>query len=373
MRSLQSIEFDDFGPERITMVYDPKTRLRGYVVIDNTAKGPAKGGIRMAQDLTVEEVFLLARAMTWKNALADLPFGGGKSGIVANPKLDAEKKEKLIRAFARKLKGISPSIYVAAPDMGTDERDMAIFADELDDMRACTGKPAELGGLPHELGFTGFGVYVAARTLFDYLDVDIEKLSFAIEGFGEVGSWLARFLYRDNCRIVAVSDSKGAVYNPEGLDVERLLEIKSEKGSVVAYEDGKVLRNSQLFELDVDVLIPGARPNVIDENNKDRIRARYLIEAANVPVPISIERELHERGIIIIPDIIANAGGVIASYVEYINGTSGMAFSMIEEKISENVRKILELSETTKSSTRDIALNIAKERVSKAMKLRSRV
>lgn len=373
METLPKIPFDEFGPERMVVVYDPKTKLRGYVVIDNTSKGPAKGGIRMAEDVTLREVFYLARAMTWKNALAELPFGGGKSGIVADPKIDAKRKEELMRAFARKLKGIVPSLYIAAPDMGTNERDMAIFADEIDNMDACTGKPSELGGLPHELGFTGFGVYVASKTLFEHIDVNMQELSFAIEGFGEVGSWLARFLYRDGCKIVAVSDSKGVIYNKDGIDIEKLLEIKRTKGSVVHYPDGTVLKNQALFELDVDVLIPGARPNVIDEKNEGRIKAKYIIEAANIPIPWEIERRLHERGITLVPDIIANAGGVIASYVEYIHGTAGMAFSMIKEKISENVKKILEMSESSGESTRDVALKIAKERVSKAMELRARV
>ena len=372
METLPSIPFDDFGPERIVVVHDSRTNLRGYVAIDNTAKGPAKGGIRMAGDLTLKEVFLLARAMTWKTALAELQFGGGKAGIVMDPHTSHDVREKVMRAFARRLKGIVPHSYIAAPDIGTSEKDMAVFADELDDMRACTGKPAELGGLPHELGFTGFGVYVATKALFEYLDRKMEDVSFAIEGFGEVGSWLARFLQRDGCRVVAVSDSRGTIYNKDGIDVEKLIEIKQDKGSVVHYPDGKVISNQALFELDVDVLVPGARPNAINDENKNRVKAKYIVEAANIPIPERIEREFHEKGIMVVPDIIANAGGVIASYVEYINGTASMAFSMIKEKISENVKTVLDTSVSSNKSPREVALELAKSRVKKAMEFRSR-
>jgi len=372
METIQSIPFDEFGPEKIIVVHDPKTKMKGYVVVDNTSKGPAKGGIRMAKDVTLKEVFELARAMTWKTALAELPFGGGKSGIVANPNLDKSRKEAIIRSFARKLKGIVPSTYIAAPDIGTDERDMAVFADELDDMRVCTGKPMEIGGLPHELGFTGFGVYVSIRTLFEILDVNMQEVRFAIEGFGEVGSWLAKFLHRDGCKIVAVSDSKGTIYNESGLNIEELVEVKKSKGSVINYKDGKAISRESLFELDVEVLIPGARPNVINEKNIDHIKAKYIVEAANIPIPYEVEIELHKRGVLILPDIIVNSGGVISSYVEYIHGTPRMAFSMIKEKIEENIKKILEEYLSTNESPRDIAMRIAKERVLKSMELRTR-
>jgi len=232
------VKQDEWGPEKILSVYDPKTGMKGFTVIDNTALGPGKGGIRMVPDVTVGEVFCLARAMTWKNALADLPFGGAKSGIVWDCK---SNKDVLIRAFARAIKPLVPSQYIAGPDMNTTEKEMAAIADELGTRKASTGKPEEMGGLPHELGSTGFGIAEATDVTVKFLGWDINNVSVAIEGFGNVGIFAAKFLSEKGAKIVAVSDSKGTIYNPKGMNVEKLIEVKEETDAVKNYGDGKVL------------------------------------------------------------------------------------------------------------------------------------
>jgi len=221
---------DEWGPEKILHVHDPKAGMRGVLVIDNTALGPGKGGIRMLPTVTTEEIFRLARTMTWKCALAELPFGGAKSGIIADPgQMTREKKMEVVRAFSRALKPVCPRLYVAAPDMNTGEEEMAVFAEENGSMRACTGKPAHMCvkpgvkcGIPHEYGSTGFGVVQATVTAANYAGLGVEGATAAVEGFGNVGSHATRYLTEIGVKVVAVSDSKGCIYNPEGLDYEKL-------------------------------------------------------------------------------------------------------------------------------------------------------
>jgi len=354
------IEVDEFGPEKVIQVYDPKTKMKGFLVIDNSNRGPGKGGIRMVPDVDVKEVFGLARAMTWKNALADLPFGGAKSGIVWDGKTD---KEVLIRAFAQAIKPFIPDYYVAGPDMNTTEKEMAAFTKEIGINNAATGKPSELGGLPHELGSTGFGVSEATEVAIDFLNLDINNVSVAIEGFGNVGTFTAKFLSEKGAKIVGVSDSKGMIYNQNGMDVEKLIKIKSETRAVKNYGDGQVLPSEKLFELDVDILIPGARPNVITNINKGKVKVKTIVEAANIPISNQIEQEFHKKNVLVIPDFVANAGGVISSYVEYIGGNEEKMFKIVKEKVGHNTELVLKQAKEKNISPRDAALEIAKERI----------
>lgn len=273
------IEHDEWGPEKILEVYDPKTKMHGFLIIDSTALGPSKGGIRMTPTVDVIEVFRLARAMTWKTALANLPFGGGKSGIIADPKkISKEKKMELVRAFSIALKPVCPSLYVSAPDVNTAEDEMEIFAEANGSMKACTGKPESMGGIPHELGSTGFGVYHSTLVAIEHSKMNVKDVSVAIEGFGNVGLFTAKFLSEKGARIVAVSDSKGVVYNKNGLDFNKLQDIKKMTGSVINYKPGEVLLNEKLFELPVDVLIPAALPDVIHEGNVGKVKAKIIVE-----------------------------------------------------------------------------------------------
>ncbi|MDQ1279203.1 MAG: glutamate dehydrogenase [Thermoproteota archaeon] len=367
---------DEWGPEKTLYVYDPKTGMKGILVIDNTVFGPGKGGIRMLPTITVEEIFRLARTMTWKCALAELPFGGAKSGIIADPKqISKGRKMELVGAFSRALKPVCPKSYVAAPDINTGEEEMAVFAKENGSIKACTGKPAEMCvkpgvkcGIPHEYGSTGFGVVQATLIAANYLGLDVGSATVAVEGFGNVGSFVVEYLINSGAKVVAVSDSKGCIYNQKGLEYERLLKVKKEMLSVVNYEPGKVVEKRELFELPVDIIIPAALPDVITNENVDRVKAKMIVEAANIPISSEIEDVLQKRGVLVIPDIIANAGGVISSYAEYRGYNPTQMFHLVQTKIRRNTRTILEYAEENKLGLRESALNIAKERIQKARK-----
>lgn len=362
------VNYDEFGPLKIIKVYDPQLKFHGFTVIDNTALGPGKGGIRYCCDVTEDEVARLARAMTWKNSISGLPFGGAKSGICADPK--RADKEQVVRSFARLIKQHIPCEYIAGPDMNMTEKEMAWICDELKDKNACTGKPSEMCGLPHELGSTGFGVAKATLAAIDFLKLgEYNTLSAAIEGFGNVGEFTAKFLSMVGVKIVGVSDSKGAIYNEKGLNFEEIVKVKKETGSVINYSDAKKIKQEELFELPVDLLIPGARPDVITHKNKDAVKAKLIVEAANIPVPIDIEEYLEKKGITIIPDFVANAGGVISSWVEFEKGQKvDLMFKIVEEKIVENVKLSLEKAKKENVTVRAAAMTIAKERVVEAMK-----
>jgi glutamate dehydrogenase (NAD(P)+) len=368
---------DEWGPEKILQVYDPKTKMRGVLVIDNTTLGPGKGGIRMMPTVTTEEVFRLARTMTWKCALAKIPFGGAKSGIVADPKqMTEEKKMELIRAFSRALKRVSPSLYVAAPDINTGEQEMAAFAEANGSMKSATGKPPHLCvkpgvkcGIPHEYGSTALGVVQAVFTAANYVDdLEIDNATAAIEGFGNVGSFVAEYLSQIDLKVVAVSDTKGCIYNSKGLNYEKLLDVKTETGSVINYRSGKVLENKELFELPVDILIPAALPDVINVDNVENVKAKLIVEAANLPVRPEIEKILSDKGVMVVPDILANAGGVISSYAEYRGYNPKRMLELVQLKIRQNTVKIIETALNKEIELRDAAMNIAKQQINKANK-----
>jgi glutamate dehydrogenase/leucine dehydrogenase len=362
------VSHDELGPEKILEVFDAKTGMHGFVVIDNTALGPGKGGIRMTPTVSVDEVAKLARAMTYKCALAGLPFGGGKSGIVANPKnMTPEQKDAVMAAFSKALKVVCPKLYVSAPDINTAEHEMKVFAEANGSMKSCTGKPTEMGGIPHELGSTGFGVYHATLVAVEHLGLDIKNLTFAIEGFGNVGWFAAKYLTEKGAKLVATSDSKGTVLVPEGIDFAKLVDVKKEQGTVTAYPGGKVLKGEEIVGLDVDILVTAAIPDLITEANKDSIKAKIVVEGSNIPTTADIEQYLHEKGILVVPDFVANAGGVISSYVEYKGGTPDEMFKMVEEKVVKNTAKVLRVAKKQKIKPRDAAVHVALERIKKKM------
>lgn len=368
---------DELGPEKILEVYDPKTGMKGFTVIDNTALGPAKGGIRMTPSVDVAEVFRLARTMTLKCALAELPFGGGKSGIIFDKK-DVKKKEEYIRSFARAIKPICPSEYVAAPDINTSEKEMAAFVEANGNFQSATGKPLELCytkngkkscGLPHELGSTGFGVFYAVESALKHLKIPMRNAAVAIEGFGNVGSFAFQYLDAHGARIVAISDSKGCLYNEDGINYEKIKKVKEEKGSVI-FGKGKKISGNKIFELPVDVLIPAALPDVINKNNMNRVKAKIIVEAANIPMPLDIEEKL-SRKVLIVPDFVANAGGVISSYAEYIGEGVEFMHKLVKEKISRNTTLVLDSAFRKKISPRKAAMEIALQRIRIGMKKRA--
>ncbi len=362
------VSHDELGPEKILEVFDSKTGMHGFVVIDNTTLGPAKGGIRMTSSVSIDEVAKLARAMTFKCSLAGLPFGGGKSGIVANPKnMTPEQKDGVIAAFSKALKVVCPKLYVSAPDINTAEHEMKVFAEANGSMKSCTGKPAEMGGLPHELGSTGFGVYHATCVAVKHLGLDLKNITFAVEGFGNVGVFAAKFLTEAGAKLVATSDSKGVIYLPEGIDFVKLAEIKKQQGTVTAYPGGTVLGGEEIVGLDVDVLVTAAVPDLVTEANKDKIRAKLVVEGSNIPMSAEVEEYLHKKGVLVVPDFVANAGGVISSYVEYKGGSVEEMFKLVEKKIVKNAAKVLRVAKKQGIKPRDAAMQIALERINERM------
>jgi len=366
---MTSLPRDEFGPEKILRIKNTKIGLHAYVVIDNTVLGPGKGGVRMSPTVTLNEVARLARIMTWKCSLAELPFGGAKAGIVADDKkITKEKKNELVRAFANAIRSVTPEKYIAAPDMNMGEEEMAIIAEVLGP-KACTGKPKSMGGLPHELGSTGFGVHQAVEEAAKFMGLELDKMTFAVEGFGNVGTFVAKFLTeRSHCKFVAVSDSKGCLYNKDGIDFDKMMKVKQNTGSVINYKPGKVIPNKEIISLDVDVLIPAAVPDLIVMEDVNKVKAKLIVEGSNIPMSFEVESKLHEKGIVVIPDFLANAGGVISSYVEYKGGNEKEVFDLIKEKISKNTKIVLEKSNEAGCIPRECALEIAKQRILEKMK-----
>ena len=364
------VNFDNFGPERILEVYNPKIGMHGFVVIDNLALGPGKGGIRMTPTVSVTEVSRLARAMTWKNALADLPFGGAKAGIIADDRnISPQKKDELVAAFATALKVVCPELYVAGPDMNMAEHEMEVFARANGSMQSCTGKPKTIGGIPHELGSTGFGVFHALKIALKHKKKNIKNIRVAIEGFGNVGWFVAKFVTEAGGKVVAVSDSRGTITNQKGFDFKKLVKTKEQKKTVTLYGQGTISKTEDIIAVDCDVLVTAAIPDLISEKDLPKIKAQFIIEGSNIPMSSACEQKLHERGVLVIPDFVANAGGVISSCVEYIGKDKEYMFKIVEEKITKNTEEVLTRAEKEKKMPRIIAEMIAQERVLKKCKI----
>jgi glutamate dehydrogenase (NAD(P)+) len=357
---------DELGPAKVIHVHEPSVNLRAVLVVDNVARGPAIGGVRMAPDVSTGECFRLARAMTLKNAAADLPHGGGKAVLFGDPKMPARDKETLLRALASALRDVQE--YIFAPDMGTDEECMAWVRDEIG---RAVALPRELGGIPlDEIGATGFGLAHVAEVAAQFCDCAIEGARVVIQGFGAVGKHAARFLAEKGAVLVGVADSRGATYNPDGLDIAALTELKAQGRSVAEYPYGERLDRDNVVGLDCDIWVPAARPDVIHEDNAARLKAKLVLEGANIPVTPAAERYLHERGVTCVPDFIANAGGVICAALEFRGATEAMAMAAIEDKLRHNTRQVLEQSDREGILPREAAVRLAVERVERAMGFR---
>ena len=366
--------YDELGPEIVYEVHDPVTGLKGITIVDNTALGPGKGGIRMTPTVDTVEVFKLARTMTLKNSLAGLPFGGAKSGVIYNPKEHSqEQKKAIIEAFARALRPISPKFYIAAPDINMGEVDMGWFAVANGNWKSTTGKPAKMCrnekcGIPHEYGSTGFGVAHATAIAAKYAGLDLKGAKVAIDGFGNVGTFTASNLLEMGAKIVAVSDSKGTIYDPEGLNPHEVEETKKKTRSVVNHKKGEKLSNESLFELDVDILIPASIPDVITARNIDKIKAKIIVQGGNIVMSEEMEKQAAERGILVVPDFVANSGGVISSYAEYKGYHPKDMFGLVERRIKRITGKVLTRAKKEKIIPREAGMAIALERINAAMK-----
>jgi glutamate dehydrogenase (NAD(P)+) len=354
---------DDLGPAKVIHVYEPALPLRAVLVVDNVAAGPSIGGIRMAADVSTQECVRLARAMTLKNAAADLSHGGGKAVLYGDPKMPIEKKEALIRGLARALRDISE--YILAPDMGTDEQCMAWIKDEVDRV---VGLPAEIGGIPlDEIGATGWGLSHAAEVALRYCNFKMDGARLVVQGFGAVGRHAASFMTANGAVLVGVADSRGSIHDPAGLDIGTLLELKQAGKSVIDYPGAKHLDGDSLIDLECDIWIPAARPDVIREDNVARLRTRLVVQGANIPMTPGAEQALHARGVLCIPDFIANAGGVICAAMEYRGSSETAAMQAIQEKIRRNTEQILKEVKDRQILPREAAVNLALGRVRKAM------
>lgn len=357
---------DGLGPEKIMLLRDPGAGLDAILIVDNTAAGPAIGGIRMALDLTVEEIFRLARAMTYKNAAAGLRHGGAKAGIIASPDMAADEKERLVRAFANAMRDVKD--YIPGPDMGLTEANMAQIQDEIGRV---VGLPPAMGGIPLDtLGTTGFGVAIAAEVAEEMGAVTISGARVVVQGFGAVGIAAARFLSERGAALVGVSDSKGARLAPNGFDLEKLIAFKKDGNPVHEFPDGTAAEGEELIGLDCEIWVPAARPDVFTAHNATDVKAKVVVQGANIPATAEAETVFHDRGVLVVPDFIANAGGVICGAVEYAGGTAAQAFATIEEKIRTNTRQVLQEAVRTGTKPRQAAISLAKARVTQMMQYR---
>jgi glutamate dehydrogenase (NADP+) len=328
----------------------------GYRVQHDDTRGPTKGGLRYHPSVTAGEVKALAFWMTFKCAVAGIPFGGGKGGVTVDPKaLSRLEIERLSRGFiARIADVIGPNKDIPAPDVYTNEMIMGWMMDEYSKIRGeqtpgvITGKPLPLGGSPGRSDATGRGAYCCVKELEHVRGWTPSNIRIAVQGFGNAGQHVARLLHADGYRVVAVSDSKGAIYREEGFDIPSLIHFKNEtrevkavycEGAVCEMVDAENLTNEDLLELDVDLLLPAALENQITEDNAPRIKAPVVVELANGPTTAEADADLRERGVLVVPDILANAGGVIVSYFEWVQNRSGAVWEV--EEVHRRLQKIM--------------------------------
>ncbi|WP_188978019.1 glutamate dehydrogenase GdhB [Halocalculus aciditolerans] len=340
-------------PEKVTQVTVPIERddgtvevFTGYRAQHDSVRGPYKGGLRYHPDVSAEECVGLAMWMTWKCAVVNLPFGGGKGGIVVNPKeLSADEKERLTRRFAQELRDVvGENKDIPAPDMGTDAQTMSWFMDaySMQTGETCpgvvTGKPPVIGGSYGREESPGRSVAIIAREAIDYYGKDLEEATIAVQGFGSVGANAARLLDEWGARVVAVSDVNGALYNPAGL-VTHDIPSHLEQAEAVTSQGEDVISNEELLELDVDVLIPAAIGNVLTADNAHDVRADIIVEGANGPTTTAADEIFAERGIPVVPDILANAGGVTVSYFEWLQDINRQEWTLeeVREELSEKM------------------------------------
>lgn len=357
---------DAFGPLKIIHVYEPSINLRAVLVVDNIAKGPSIGGVRMAPDVSTEECFRLARAMTLKNAAAGLPHGGGKIVVYGDPKMPKKQKAKLLRGLACALR--NEDSYIFAPDMGTDEECMAWVRDEIGRVVAL---PRELGGIPlDQIGATGWGLSHATDVAADHCNFELAGARFVIQGFGAVGKNTARFLTNKGAILVAASDSRGMIKNNSGLNVNNLIQLKAQGKSVADYQDGERFEREAIINVECDIWIPAARPDVINADNVSQLKTKLIVQGANIPITHEAETMLSKQGILYVPDFIANAGGVICAAMEYHGANENAALATIAEKVRRNTKLVLTRAKEENIETRQAAIEMAMERVQKAMSFR---
>ena len=356
----------------------------GFRVQHDVTRGPAKGGVRFHPEVSLDEVKALAMWMTWKCAVVNIPYGGAKGGVVVDPRLLSEReRERLTRRYASELMPfIGPDRDIPAPDVGTDEQVMAWMMDTYSMnvghsvSGVVTGKPLSIGGSFGRGGSTSRGVMYQVLASIKTHGMGMEDVSAAVQGYGKVGSGVVRMLHDQGCRIVAVSDVMGGVINERGLNPEAIERHKTEAGTVAGFAGGEPISNAELLELKLDVLVPAALEGVINESNADRVKAKIVAEGANGPTTPTADRILSERGVFIVPDILANAGGVTVSYFEWVQDLQ--AYFWAEDEVNHRLRQIMErafldvygLSKTKGYTMRQAATVLAVSRVAEAHRVR---
>ncbi len=320
----------------------------GHRVQYDITRGPAKGGIRYHPDVTLDEVRALAMWMTWKCAVVNIPYGGSKGGVVCNPKkMSTRELERLTRRFTSEIvMFIGPESDIPAPDVNTTAQTMAWIMDTYSMTKGhsipavVTGKPVEIGGSLGRREATGRGVMFAAREAAHHLGIDLGEARVAVQGFGNVGSIGAELIQQElGSRIIAVSDSRGGITNPAGLDLQAVRRHKQETGSVIGYSEADTITNEELLEIECEILVPAALEEVIHAGNADRIRARIISEGANGPTTPEADAILHDKGVFVVPDILANAGGVTVSYFEWVQDLQ--SFFWEESEVNKNLEQIM--------------------------------
>ena len=360
---------DELGPEKIVHVYDPLTGMKGVVVVDTTLIGGAGGGTRMLPDITTEEIFWLARAMTHKFAILDIPIGGAKSGIWADPSIRGTPRDAILRAFGNAIRPLLTAGVVVAADIGTDAKDVATIYEGADVPSRFTGLSLqEKDGEPLEDHATGYGVVVAAKAACEFAGMELKGATVAIEGFGKVGGGVARYMGEAGAKVVAISTIYGTTYNEDGLDIDKLLGDRKKSGdrAVERYEDAQHTDREAVYFLPVDILIPGARPHVIDENNASRIQAKVISSIANVPITDEGEEILFKQGIYSVPDFISNSGGVVLGVVDILRGTADDVFRVLKELLGPLTHEILADADKVGVSPRSVAVRRTKDKMLRA-------
>jgi glutamate dehydrogenase (NAD(P)+) len=356
----------------------------GYRVLHNTSRGPGKGGIRFDLNVTLDEVKALAAWMTWKCAVVNIPFGGAKGGVVCDPlKLSVGELERLTRRYtAGIMNTLGPDSDVPAPDVNTNERVMAWVMDTYSMhvrhtvTSVVTGKPVEMGGSLGRREATGRGCMIVTLEALKHLGMPVPGTTVAVQGFGNVGSVAAQLLQREGCTITAISDRTGALYRAGGIDVDAAVRHVRQNRSLEGFDGGDRISNDELLTLDVDVLLPAALENVITRKNAANVRAKIICEGANGPTTAVADAILDEKGIFVIPDILANAGGVTVSYFEWVQDRGGYfwAEDVVNERLmqimSSSFTDVLELSRLHKVNMRTAAYMLAISRVATVHRLR---
>ena len=358
--------------------------LTGYRIHHNGARGPTKGGIRFHPDVSLDEVRALAMWMTWKCAVTNIPYGGAKGGVIVDPgKLSPRELERLTRRYASEISLVmGPDSDIPAPDVNTNAQIMAWMMDTYSMHRGysvpavITGKPISVGGSQGRREATGRGVAITTREVARRIGMDLKGATVAVQGFGNVGSVSAYLIQDLGCQIVAVSDVSGGICNPKGLDPRAVVRYVAQNKLVSGYPGSEPISNSDLLELPVDILVPAALENQITAKNASRIKAGLIVEGANGPTTPEADVILNKRGAVVVPDILANAGGVVVSYFEWVQGLQ--SFFWEEDEINANLERIMvnaftdvmDTSEKRKISLRIAALVLAVQRVTEAIQVR---